>query len=107
MSDSLIQSESEVGIAALHPEGTPRSALVGPTTADEFNALHALLSPIACWRVEDLLFDFDSSFVKPVGQRDLRELKRLRDRLKRVVNGIELRPPLSVFGHADPVGNDD
>src|SRR5690349_10004947 len=103
MSDSSVQSESEVGIAAIHPADPPRIALVGPSTDTQFNTIQNFISPIACWRVEDLLFDFDSSFVKPVGQRDLRELKQLRERLKRLAGGTELRPPLSIFGHADPI----
>jgi putative peptidoglycan binding protein len=107
MTDPLVQLESEVGIVALHPAPPPRTILVGSSTDTQFNAIRSFVTPIACWRVEDLLFDFDSSFVKPVGQRDLRELKRLRERLKQTDGGAELRPPLSIFGHADPVGNDD
>jgi hypothetical protein len=62
MSDELVQSESEVGLSALHPTAAVQEILVGTSTASEFNTVRTLLRPIACWRLEYLLFDFDSSF---------------------------------------------
>ena len=71
---------------------------VGPATGDEFNTITAGIIPVACFRVEDLRFDFGSSFVTPATKAELVELATL----------IKAHPgsPLSVFGHADPVGQD-
>jgi hypothetical protein len=73
--------------------------LVAPTAAAEFNTIRPPLLPIACWRLEDMRFDFDSSFVTPESRAELTALAALWRRC----NG----PPASVFGHADPVGDDD
>jgi outer membrane protein OmpA-like peptidoglycan-associated protein len=63
--------------------------------------------------VEDLRFDFDSSFVKPELAEEVAELRKLRDRHKKDVSPqpgaalVSIFPPLSIFGHADPTGGDD
>jgi hypothetical protein len=57
------------------------------------------LLPIACWRLEDLRFDFDSSFVRPEAAMEMTALSALRQ--------AHAGAPLSLFGHADPVGEDD
>ncbi len=84
-----------------------RPFLVGPTTGSESNLIRARLIPKACWRAEDLLFDFDSSFVRPDARDELRALRALRDKHKQVDGATTLHPPLSVFGHADPSGEDE
>src|SRR4029079_10470752 len=53
----------------------------------------------ACWRLDDTRFEFDSSFVKPGAARELKMLAETRD--------DQPGATLSLFGHADPVGNDD
>jgi outer membrane protein OmpA-like peptidoglycan-associated protein len=76
---------------------------VAPTVGSEFNAIKAAIFPFACFRVDDVRFEFDSSIVKPDLADELAELAKLvKDHTR---NGV--RPPASVFGHADPVGNDD
>jgi protein-arginine deiminase len=72
--------------------------LVGPATGSESNAYRAGLIPFACWRIEDIRFDFDSSLVKPDIVDEIRQLARL----------TKAHPecPLSIFGHADPAGDD-
>jgi hypothetical protein len=84
--------------AANHPERTALPILVGPATAGEKNVIRRGLDVVACWRLEDIKFDFDSSFVRPEADRDFRLLAYL---LKSHPNSV-----LSIFGHADPVGND-
>jgi len=90
---------SEGGMTADHPAESARVALVGPATASEFNTLRLRLVPIACWRVEDIRFEFDSSFVRPSIAREMTYLAALRT--------IHRGAPLSLFGHADPTGRDD
>lgn len=89
---------SERGVSGHHP---PRSlhVLVGPATEDQFNTVQSALFPIACWRAEDVNFEFDSSFIQPEARPQIAQLKALMDQ--------HPKSPISLFGHADPVGNDD
>jgi len=84
--------------AELAPRPAP-SVRVGPTTEGRHNTLRAGIIPIACWRLEDIHFEFDSSFLRPDVGPGMTKLARL----------VADHPgsPLSVFGHADPVGRDD
>lgn len=86
------------GIAAEHAVRVKLPVFVGPTTAKDFNTVRPRLLPIACWRLEDLRFDFDSSFVAPEAKKEMGMLAALFDKCG--------HPPLSVFGHADPTGDD-
>ena len=97
--EGVIHSASEGGVTGRHSPSDPFQLLVGPSTSDEFNTAHLRLIPIACWRVDDIRFDFDSSFIKPDIAVEVNDLASL----------LRLHPdcPLSVFGHADPVGSDD
>lgn len=87
------------GMAASHGGVEIAPVLVGPATGSEFNTVIVGIIPVACWRVDDLRFEFDSSFVTPAVKAELAQLAAL----------LKAHPesPLSVFGHADPVGNDD
>ncbi len=103
-----INAASDGGVSGEHPAAETFEFMVGPTTTDQFNTARLRLIPIACWRVDDVRFAFDSSFVNadptdPDNPNDIRaELKHLVD-LSKAHPGA----PLSVFGHADPVGSDD
>lgn len=87
------------GVAAKHPEKRSLPLFVAPTAEKDWNALRLVLLPVACWRLEDLRFDFDSSFVRPEAQVEFVQLAILRD--------AHPAAPASLFGHADPVGDDD
>ena len=93
--------ETEAGIAAVHPSRY-LPIYVAPATRDEFstttNTVRLSMDPIACWRMDDARFDFDSSFVLPAAKEELTVL----------ANMITSQPdmPMSIFGHADPVGDD-
>lgn len=108
-----INATTEGGVSGDHPviEGTP--AKVAPATGKEQNVLAKFLIPLGCWRVEDIRFAFDSSFVLPGVAAEIPLLAQLREKhTMRVPGGspgseILVPPPLSLFGHADPVGNDD
>ena len=103
----LIDAGTDGGIVASHPPSPPLELLVGPATSSEFNTARMRLIPVACWRVEKVRFDFDSSFIRPEIATELDHLRILRDKHKRPSGKGTLFPPLAVFGHADPVGNDD
>src|SRR5918992_1673554 len=91
--------EIEGGTSGDHPVPQTHSFLVGPSTTVELNTIRAAIIPVACWRLDDLRFDFDSSFLRPEAAKELKKLSKL----------VKDHPdaPLSVFGHADPVGFDD
>src|SRR5262245_45997098 len=104
----LIQTISDGGIAAKHVLLQDQHALVGPSTANEHNTIKAGIIPIACWRVENFRFAFDSSLPSPEIAKELKLLQELvKDRPP--TSKLEGRPghPLSVFGHADPTGDDE
>ncbi len=98
----ILTEVSDGSVAGEHPSLLTREILVGPTTQSEFNTIKAGLIPFACWRVNDLRFAFGSSFVQSEIKDDIHSLKDLVT--KHSLGGV--KPPLSVFGHADPVGQD-
>lgn len=87
------------GLAGKHQLPPDQQILVGPSTSSERNTLIPGLIPIACWRLEDVRFEFDSSFIRPEVALELNNLS--------ILLGDHPRAPASVFGHADPVGFDD
>lgn len=97
--EQALEFATEGGTVATHDNFSVPPVLLGPATGAESNAYRAGLIPLACWRVEDIRFDFDSSLVKPDIVDEIRQLARL----------VKAYPecPLSIFGHADPSGDDD
>jgi hypothetical protein len=87
------------GIAATHPVREPLPILASPATAKQFNTVRSGIFPIACWRADDINFAFDSSFIGSAIASETRRLKRLMD--------IHPGSRISIFGHADPVGNEE
>jgi hypothetical protein len=76
-------------------------ALVAPIRRREsgFNTIRSGLIPKGCFTIEDSHFEFDSSFVLPLGLTfDAQPLKKLMD--------DHPGSKLSIFGHTDPVGKD-
>jgi outer membrane protein OmpA-like peptidoglycan-associated protein len=72
---------------------------VGPTDdPTKFNAIRIPLIPVACWRLNDPAFAFDSSFVSP----------NFRDELTPLSGIIASNQscPAALFGHCDPEGSD-
>ncbi|MBI5258054.1 MAG: hypothetical protein HY855_16245 [Burkholderiales bacterium] len=84
-------------LTAPHPaiEGVPLR--VAPAVGAEFNRVRSFLIPKACFKFEDAHFGFDSSFVVP-GGFDISPLSALLEQFP----GTKA----SIFGHADPVGDD-
>src|SRR4051794_10120367 len=105
MADDPSQLDGQLtdgGIAARHRPVRRLPLFVAPThTPDGFNAVaDPGPRPIACWRIDSHRFAFDSSFILPSSADEFSAL-------------AVLRPPsdeegglLSVFGHADPTGED-
>src|SRR5271163_1386010 len=72
---------------------------VGPTDDPaKFNAIRIPLIPVACWRLNDPAFAFDSSFVAPAFHDELATLAGI------VAANQEC--PAALFGHCDPAGGD-
>jgi hypothetical protein len=93
---------SKGAIAADHPQRRSLPVLVAPSTGDAFatlNTLEAAIVPMACFRLEAPRFAFDSSFITPDAAQEFPLLARLWTKAG--------KPPLSIFGHADPVGDDE
>ena len=111
MSDSpTTQSITSGGIAAEHillPE--PRALVAATNSKTEHNAIRPALIPFACWRADDMRFDFESSFVRPEIELEMASLRDLIERhtLADAKGGEPHKPALTVFGHADPTGGDD
>ena len=87
--------------AAARVEETFDPALVAPVPrrATGFNTIRSGIIPKGCFTVEDSHFEFDSSFVLPLGLTfDAQPLKKLMD--------DHPGSKLSIFGHTDPVGKD-
>src|SRR6476661_6357117 len=108
MSDTndLVFSITDGGTSAAHPPIPPLSVLAGPATSAESNLIRSGIFPIACWRIGDIRFHFDSSFVVPEARTEFQTLSRMiKDRTEK--SGKLRPPPLSVFGHADPTGDDE
>ncbi len=87
------------GVSGPHPDLPKLPIYVAPTPGQDYNALRLVLLPVACWRLEDLRFDFDSSFVRPEAALEMAAFADLR--------AAHAGAPAALFGHADPVGDDD
>ena len=109
------------GIAATHPLEIdfPRRVATAQPDDEKHNTIKDLLIVVGCCTVPDHHFDFDSSFVRPDAKGAMIKLAQLREDLTEPPDPNAMPdpnapggpagrpPPLSVFGHADPVGNDD
>ncbi len=100
---NLTYKRSGGGISATYVTHEPSTAQVEPVTENEHNTIKSGIVPFACWKVEDIRFEFDSSIIKPEMADELEDLSFLID--DHTKDGR--RPPASIFGHADPVGEDE
>jgi len=95
--------EEEIGsrgsLAAGHPSLPTLPVLAAPSHGGRGkNTIRMELVTVACLRLHGDCFAFGSSFLAPDSQDEFRALAKLR----RAHPGA----PLSIFGHADPVGDD-
>jgi hypothetical protein len=92
--------EEGTTVAADHPWSPPTTFHVAPTDGSTaFNTVRTPLAPIACWRLNDPAFDFDSSFILPAFSAEVARLAAL----VQAKQGC----PAAIFAHADPAGSDD
>jgi outer membrane protein OmpA-like peptidoglycan-associated protein len=87
------------GFASAHPPAPHFPILAAPSSRGERNVIRQELVTVACWRLNDLRFDFDSAFLTPTAAPELAALRKT----------CEAHPdsPLSIFGHSDPSGDED
>jgi len=109
-----VRGATEGGVAGDHRDLPLLDALVAPATGDELNTLRPSIIPLACWKIEDLRFEFGSSVILPEAKEDLPLLAELIDAHSKPARGAgqprspaAVTPQATVFGHADPVGDDD
>jgi hypothetical protein len=90
---------SGAGMAAQHAPAADLSLRVAPTDGSvRYNTVRIPLVPVACWRLNDPAFAFDSSFVAPTFRDELSKLSGLLA----ANDGC----PAALFGHCDPAGSD-
>jgi len=88
------------GISALNTVPDRIVYKISPSTdATDSGTVRAFLRPIGCVRIDDARFDFDSSFILPDTTAELGLLAARRP--------VEAATLLAIFGHADPVNDDD
>lgn len=86
-------------LAAQHAEVPDRTTLALATTdGSKFNTIRVPLIPVACWRLNDPAFAFDSSFVSPNFRAEINTLSG--------VVAANTGCPAALFGHCDPEGDD-
>lgn len=121
----VIIAATDGGVAGENAPLDPFQFLVGPTTTNQFNTAHFPLRAIGCLRTDDLRFGFNTSFLtadldfvesSPAGNDDSQASSGTPNDIRAELailagmvgkDGHFFGCPLSVFGHADPVGNDD
>jgi hypothetical protein len=104
----VIQNATSGGVSGQHAAAPPFQILAAPSTEDQFNKIQLPLTVLACWGVDDVRFAFDSSFldVDYDGAKDPPEdIRQELVSLKSLMDANK-GSPLSLFGHADPVGDD-
>src|ERR1019366_3421138 len=83
---------SDAGCTGVHERQDLVYLAVAPQTTAEFNKLRLPIEAIACWRMDDARFDFDSSFIVSAARKEFG--------LLRAVVNENPEAPLTVFGHA-------
>jgi len=99
-----VHSSSAHGTVGTHAPRDTQPFLTAPTTGSDFNTLGLDITALGCLSLNDILFEFDSSFVTKDAVKMFEQLPELRARHK---NDKGELPLLSIFGHADPVGKED
>lgn len=92
-------SQSEIGVTGVLPIREILEYPVATSTDQETkNTILLPIIPVACWKLEDMCFDFDQVFIRKHTKHAFEQFADLRKEYPQA--------PISLFGHADPVGND-
>ena len=75
----VVHSVTDGGVTGTHPDVATQPLRVAPSTGSEFNTALVGLIPVACWKVEDTRFAFNSSFVAPDIAKEIQALADLRN----------------------------
>ena len=107
----IIDSDA-FGTIATHPARVQLPVLAAPVPEEQksknFNTIRQHLIAIACFKLPNSGFAFDSSIVSPDSESGFRRFARLMQALRDSDDADPKRfPPCSVFGHADPTGSDE
>ncbi len=100
------------GIAASHPLTIKFHHATAPSTPGDktHNTIKEMLIVVGCVSLPESHFAFDSSFLLPESRISFIRLAQMRNQLAepRGPEGTpdQEKPPLSIFGHADPTGYD-
>ena len=98
-SSNIPDDDVDGGMAASHAVEDLLEIRAAPATAGKgHNTIRATLTAVACWRLEDVRFEFDSSILLPGARKEFKVLAQIR--------AAHPGSPMTLFGHADPVGND-
>jgi hypothetical protein len=98
MKDDDHRVDHGTGLTGGH-RGAPAVAhRVAPTAADEHNTIRLPLVPVACFRIDDVVFSLGTSLVGPGFEDESRKLGRLLD------DNPGARA--AIFAHAEPGGDD-
>jgi len=97
------------GSVAVHPQRLNLPALVAPipeeSIADSVNTIREPLVAIGCMHLPARNFEFDSSFIGPQAENRFTKFATLMGLLREQdVAATKEFAPITVFGHADPVG---
>ncbi|MBL8241626.1 MAG: peptidoglycan-binding protein [Bryobacterales bacterium] len=95
MPDTAEQGGFGIGVP---PDPWEPSVHAATATGKEKTTIRLGIRPVACWRLNNCRFQFGCSFVMPEARNEFGSLQSLRSQFEGA--------PLSVFGHADPVGDD-
>ncbi len=111
MPDGTTQSprtSSTGGIVSAHSAAVLPRIFAAPSTEAQFNLVRLPLVTVGCWAVDDIRFAFDSSFVAADCSGGSGDPEDIRVELLALKTLVASNPgcPLSLFGHADPVGDD-
>ncbi len=65
-----LHDSTDGGIAGRHPDASDLQLLTASSTEKQSNTAHLRLIPVACWRVDDVRFAFDSSSSRLISRRN-------------------------------------
>ncbi len=100
----FVDVTEEGGIVATHPEvGFTKRVAPSDSERDTHNTIREMLAAVGCALLPNDFFEFDSSIVKPSVRPAVIRFARLFEEL--ADPKTKELPLLSVFGHADPVGD--